>query len=103
MAALQKLYEINIGPGIRRGFLYGGKAMYIKIENHAENSVKIIDYPGDMKTFLWAHSFGVFNIAKIKTGTYQFIDRFSGDVFQTVSKPGKREIAAYEKGAARNA
>lgn len=71
--------------------------MYIKIENHQENTVKIIDYPGDMKTFLWAHSFGVFNIAKIKTGTYQFIDRISKETFMTVSKPGKREIAAYEK------
>jgi hypothetical protein len=71
--------------------------MYLKIENHSENTVTVTDYPGSMKTFLWAHSFGVFNVVKVKTGVYQFIDRFSGDVFMTVSQMGKREIAAHEK------
>ena len=76
--------------------------MYIKIENHAENTTRIIDYPGDMSTFLWAHSFGIFNIIKVKTGVYQFRDRFSKEIIDTVSKPGKREIAAYNKGVNNN-
>ena len=69
--------------------------MYIKIENHKENTTRIIDYPGDMKTFLWVHSMGIFSIIKVKTGVYQFMDRFSKEIFSTISKPGKREIAAY--------
>ena len=72
--------------------------MYLKIENHTENTTRIIDYPGDMSMFLWAHSFGIFNIIKVKPGVYQFQDRFSKEIVDTVSKPGKREIAAYNKG-----
>lgn len=72
--------------------------MYLKIENHAENTTRIIDYPGDMSTFLWAHSFGIFNIIKVKPGVYSFIDRFTGEIIDTVSKPGKREIKAYLAG-----
>ena len=68
--------------------------MYIKIENHKENTVQIIDYPADMKTFLWAHSFGIFSIIKVKPGVYQFMDRSTKDIHMTISKPGKREIAA---------
>ena len=71
--------------------------MYIKIENHENNTVKIIDYPANLETFLWAHSFGIFNIIKVKTGVYQFMDRFSKEIVQTISKPGKREITAYFK------
>lgn len=71
--------------------------MYIKIENHENNTVKIIDYPADMSTFLYAHSFGIFSIIKVKTGVYQFMDRFSKEIVQTISKPGKREITAYFK------
>jgi hypothetical protein len=71
--------------------------MYLKIENHAENTTRIIDYPADMGTFLAAHAFGIFNVARIKTGVYAFYDRFTGELFKTISKPGKREIAAYER------
>lgn len=69
--------------------------MYIKIENHQENTTRIIDYPGDMSTFLWVHSFGIYNIIKVKTGVYQFMDRFNKEISSTISKPGKREIAAF--------
>ena len=72
--------------------------MYLKIENHAENTTRIIDYPGDMSIFLAANSFGIFSIIKVKTGVYSFMDRFTGEIIETVSKPGKREIAAYNKG-----
>jgi hypothetical protein len=72
--------------------------MYIKIESHLQNTTRIIDYPGDMSLFLAVHSFGVFNIAKIKTGVYCFYDRFTGELIETVSKPGKREIAALQRG-----
>lgn len=72
--------------------------MYIKIENHQENTTRIIDYPGDMSTFLWVHSMGIFSIIKVKPGVYQFMDRFSKEIFSTISKPGKREITAYYKG-----
>ena len=72
--------------------------MYLKIENHQENTTRIIDYPGDMSTFLWAHSFCIYSIIKVKPGTYSFVDRFTGEITTTVSKPGKREIAAYNKG-----
>ena len=71
--------------------------MYIKIENHQENTVRIIDYPGDMSTFLWVHSMGIFSIIKVKSGVYQFMDRVNKEIFSTISKPGKREIAAYYK------
>jgi hypothetical protein len=71
--------------------------MYIKIENHNDDTTRVIDYPGDMTTFLWAHSLGLYNIVKIKAGSYQLVSRFDGAPFITVSKPGKREIAAYER------
>jgi hypothetical protein len=73
--------------------------MYIKIENHQENTIRIIDYPADISTFLWAHSFGIYSIIKVKPGTYQFMDRFTGEIVNTISKPGKREITAFLKGA----
>lgn len=72
--------------------------MYIKIVNHQENTARIIDYPGDLKTFLWAHSFGIFNIIKEKPGIYSFMDRFTGEIVDTISKPGKREITKFLKG-----
>lgn len=72
--------------------------MYIKIENHQENTTRIIDYPADMSTFLWAHSMGIFNIIKVKPGVYQFMDRFSKEIINTISKPGKREIKAFLQG-----
>jgi hypothetical protein len=72
--------------------------MYIKLENHAENTTRIIDYPGDMSLFIAAHSFGIFNVIKIKPGVYSFMDRFTGEIIDTISKPGKREIAAFLKG-----
>jgi hypothetical protein len=72
--------------------------MYIKIENHAENTTKIIDYPGDMSLFIAAHSFGIFNVIKIKPGVYSFMDRFTGEIIDTISKPGKREISKFLKG-----
>ena len=72
--------------------------MYIKIENHQENTTRIIDYPGDMSLFLAAHSFGIFSIIKVKPGVYQFMDRFSKEIIETVSKPGKREIKAFLQG-----
>lgn len=72
--------------------------MYIKIENHMENTTRIIDYPGDMSLFLAAHSFGIFSIIKVKPGVYQFMDRFSKEIIETVSKPGKREIKAFLQG-----
>ena len=76
--------------------------MYIKIENHEKNTTRIIDYPGDMSIFLAAHSFGIYSIIKVKPGVYQFMDRFSKEIIETVSKPGKREIAAYNKGENQN-
>ena len=72
--------------------------MYVKIENHQENTTRIIDYPGDMSIFLWAHTFGIYSIIKVKPGVYQFMDRFSKEISHTISKPGKREIAAFLKG-----
>jgi hypothetical protein len=72
--------------------------MYIKIENHQKNNVRIIDYPGDMSLFIAAHSFGIFNVIKIKPGVYSFMDRFTGEIIDTISKPGKREIAKYLNG-----
>ena len=76
--------------------------MYLKIENHQKNTTRIIDYPGDMSIFLAAHSFGIFSIIKVKPGTYSFMDRFTGEIVETVSKPGKREIAAFNKGENQN-
>ena len=72
--------------------------MYIKIQDHEKNTTRIIDYPGDMSIFLAAHSFGIYSIIKVKTGVYQFMDRFSKEIVSTISKPGKREISAYLKG-----
>lgn len=72
--------------------------MYIKIENHAENTTRIIDYPGSMSLFIAAHSFGIFNVIKIKPGVYSFMDRFTGEIIDTISKPGKREITKFLKG-----
>lgn len=72
--------------------------MYIKIENHRENTARIIDYPADMATFIWVHSMGIFSIIKVKPGVYQFMDRFSKEIISTISKPGKREIKAFLQG-----
>ena len=68
--------------------------MYIKIENHAENTTRIIDYPGNMSLFIAAHSFGVFNVAKIKTGVYCFYDRFTGEMIDTIWKRASSPVEA---------
>ena len=72
--------------------------MYLKIENHHENTTRIIDYPGTIKLFLSLHSMGFFQVVKTDANTYCMVDRFTGEIFTTVSKPGKREIAACNKG-----
>lgn len=68
--------------------------MFLKIENHAKKTARFIDYPGTMEMFLWVHSFGIYNIIRIKRGTYSFMDRFTGEIVDTVSVPGIREINA---------
>lgn len=75
--------------------------MLLKVEIHDQGVTKIIDYPGDVKMFLWVHSFGR-NIKNIKRGTYCIINPITGAPDITVSKPGKREIAAYEKECVNN-
>ena len=72
--------------------------MYLKIENHAEKTTRIIDYPGTIKLFLSLHSMGFFQVVKTGANSYGMVDRFTGEIFTTVSKPGKRKIAAYSKG-----
>lgn len=76
--------------------------MYIKIEDHEKQTTRIIDYPGDMSMFLWAHKFGMFDAVKIRRDVYALTDRITGEIFRTVSKPGKREVAAYERGKIEN-
>lgn len=73
--------------------------MYIKIENCESRTERIIDYPGSIGTFLALHSFGIYDVIILKSGSaWAFVDRFKGHVVTIISKPGRREIAKFLKG-----
>ena len=77
--------------------------MYIKIENCENHTERIIDYPGNIRTFLALHSFGIYETIILKPGTaWAFVDRFAGHVVTIITKPGKREIAKFLKGENKN-
>jgi hypothetical protein len=77
--------------------------MYIKIENCENHTERIIDYPGNIRTFLALHSFGIYEPIILKPGAaWALVDRFAGHVVTIITKPGKREIAKYLKEAGSN-
>jgi hypothetical protein len=65
--------------------------MKIKIENHNDGTTRVIEYPCDLSTFLWAHSFNIYNIVKVKPGKFQFVPRGGGPAAYTISKAGARD------------
>lgn len=77
--------------------------MYLKIENCADRSTKIIDYPGNIALFLSLHSMGIFQPIIIISGkAWGLVDRFTGEINTIISKPNKKEIAAYNQGVKQN-
>lgn len=77
--------------------------MYLKIENCADRSTRIIDYPGNVRLFLSLHSMGIFQPVTISAGkAWGLIDRFTGGIHTLISKPSKKEIAEFNKGVNKN-
>ena len=77
--------------------------MYLKIENCADRSERIIDYPGNVRLFLSLHSMGIFQPVIISSGkAWGLVDRFTGEIHTLITKPSKKEIAAYKREVATN-
>ena len=62
--------------------------MKIKIENHEESNVRIIEYPFSVLDFVNIHfvCFGIYRIAKHSAGVYHVFNAFDGSHIYTVSK-----------------
>lgn len=77
--------------------------MYLKIENCQDRSTRIIDYPGNVRLFLSLHSMGIFQPVIITPGkAWALIDRFNGEINTLITRPSKKEIAAYNKEVNKN-
>ena len=68
--------------------------MYLKIENHAENTTRIIDYPGTVLQFVKIHFmfFGFYRVEKAGTNKYMIYDKFENKHINTISKAKKGDI-----------
>ena len=68
--------------------------MYIKIENHAENTARVIDYPGTVLQFVKIHFlfFGFYRIEKAGSNKYLIYDKFENKHVNTISKANKGDL-----------
>lgn len=68
--------------------------MYIKIENHNENTSRVIDYPGSITLFIALHygAWGFYKVLKAGANHYKIIDKFSGEHLHTVTKAKKGDM-----------
>lgn len=67
--------------------------MKIKIENHQENTVRVIEYPLTLLQFVKIHfaAFGFYRIEKTGANVYNVYCKFDGAHIYTVSKAGARD------------
>lgn len=73
--------------------------MYLKIENLQDRTIRIIDYPGNMRLFAAVHSMGIYQPVLIGTGNaVGMVDRFTGEIHTLITKPSKKEITEFKKG-----
>lgn len=65
--------------------------MYIKIENHPENTTRVIDYPGTVLQFVKIHFlfFGFYRVEKTGSNEYQIYDKFENKHVNTITKARK--------------
>ena len=65
--------------------------MKIKIENHENNTTRVIDYPGTILQFMKIHfcAWGFYKVVKTGAGAYAVYDKFTGAHVDTVTKAKK--------------
>ena len=65
--------------------------MYIKIENHQENTTRVIDYPGTVLQFVKIHFlfFGFYRVEKAGSNKYLIFDKFENKHVNTITKARK--------------
>lgn len=65
--------------------------MYIKIQNHQENTTRVIDYPGTVLQFVKIHFlfFGFYRVEKTGSNEYQIYDKFENKHVNTITKARK--------------
>ena len=68
--------------------------MLIKIENHDENTTRIIDYPGTVNQFVQIHFlfFGFYKVVKTGRDKYEIYNKFDNVHCNTISKAKKGDI-----------
>lgn len=68
--------------------------MKIKIENHSENTTRVIDYPGTVLFFVKVHylSWGFYRVLKAGADHFEIYDTFTGAHVDTVTKAKKGDI-----------
>lgn len=68
--------------------------MNIKIENHRENTIRVIDYPGTLLQFVKIHFlfFGFYRIEKAGSNKYLISDKFENKQLYTISKAKKGDL-----------
>ena len=68
--------------------------MFIKIENHDENTTRVIDYPGTVLQFVKIHFqfFGFYRIEKAGSNKYLIFDKFENKHVNTISKAKKEDM-----------
>ena len=67
--------------------------MKIKIEDHSENTTRVIDYPFTLLQFIKIHwgAWGFYRVEKISANAYNVFCKFDGAHVYTASKAGKNE------------
>jgi hypothetical protein len=67
--------------------------MYIKIENHSENTTRVTEYPGTLQTFIKVH-FLFFGFYRIERNGKQYLifDKFNNSHVYTISKATKGDM-----------
>ena len=68
--------------------------MYIKIENHQENTIRVIDYPGTVLQFVKIHFlfFGFYRVEKAGSNKYLIFDKFENKHVDTITKARKGDL-----------
>ena len=68
--------------------------MYIKIENHDDNTTRVIDYPGTVLQFVNIHftSFGFYRALFIRRDCFQVYDKFANQHLYTITKAKKEDM-----------
>lgn len=68
--------------------------MFIKIENHDDNTTRVIDYPGTILQFVKIHFcfFGFYKVEKAGGNKYLISDKFANKHLYTITKAKKEDL-----------